>query len=72
MTFILVANHPVHQREVYWCGGLTWSLQPQEAALFMTHEDAASTVPILTAFNELDPWPGTARPERWPLNEQPA
>ena len=69
MAFILVADHPKHKREVYWCGGLTWSFRPHEAALFRTHEDAATTVPILAGFNELDPWPSHARPEQWPRED---
>ena len=32
MAFILVADHPTHKREVYWCGGLTWSFRPHEGA----------------------------------------
>jgi hypothetical protein len=37
--------------------------------VFRTHDDAASTVPLLAGFNELVPWPSHARPELWPRED---
>ena len=43
--------------------------RPHEAALFRTQDDAASTVPILAYFKEIDPWPSHAHPEQWPRED---